>query len=148
MLGRMPTDQRPLLRHADPPADDVAAINAVIPDVETAFNTKDPELGVRHFAADAAAVDVRGRVTVGAEALLEAHRAGFGGPLREQYASYEVADIAFVRPDVALARKLATATDEEGVAHQVGHAMVALYVLVREDGRWWIAARQNTLTAQ
>ena len=27
----------------------------------------------------------------------------------------------------------------------VGHAMIALYVFVKEDGDWWVAARQNTL---
>ncbi len=42
-------------------------------------------------------------------------------------------------------RKLASATDPAGTPNGVGRAMVALYVLVREGGRWWIAARQNTL---
>jgi hypothetical protein len=46
---------------------------------------------------------------------------------------------------VAIVRKLARAVDADGVAIDVGHTMVAHYVLVREDDRWWIVNRQNTL---
>jgi hypothetical protein len=35
----------------------------------------------------------------------------------------------------------------DGEPKVAGHSMIALYVFVREDGRWWIAARQNTLVA-
>ncbi len=148
MLTGMPVQHRPRL--ADHSADhtvDREAIARVVADVQDAFNANDPERGVEHFAADASGVDVRGRVVEGAEALLQAHRAGFAGPLRDQFARYDVADVAFLRPDVALARVLATATDRDGTPISVGHAMVATYVLVREDGRWWIAARQNVLAA-
>ncbi len=129
-------------------ADDVAAIERIVADIETALNTNDAGLAVRHFAADARAVDVRGRTREGAEDLLEAHLAAFAGPLAGQFVRYDVADIAFVRPDVALAFKHATATDADGTPVGVGHAMVALYVLVREHDRWWIAARQNTLVPE
>ncbi len=148
MLRGMTTLQRPrLARDAAEHAEDLAAIEAIIADVERAMNTNDAELGVRHFAADARGVDVRGREHSGADALLAAHQAGFAGPLADQYAAYEIAQVDFVRPDVALVAKRATAVDANGTPLDVGHAMVALYVLVREDGRWWIAARQNTLTA-
>lgn len=142
----MPTAQPPQL--ADPTTDharDVAAIERIIADIETAMNRNDAALAVRHFAADARAVDVRGRAHAGAEALLQAHLAAFAGPLAGQFARYEVADVTFLRPDVALAHKRATAVDEHGTPIGVGHAMVALYVFVRDGGRWWIAARQNTL---
>ena len=80
--------------------------------------------------------------------MLEASTALFAGPLRDQRARYELADVLFVRPDVALAHKHATAIDEAGMPISVGHAMTALYVLVRENGRWWVVARQNTLVQQ
>ncbi len=143
----MPTEQLPHLVRPGA-AEDVEAIRRVVADVEAAFNANDPEGGVAHFAADASAVDVRGRLVVGTDALLEAHRTGYAGPLRDQFARYDVDEIAFLRPDVALARVLATATDADGRARTVGHAMIATYVLVREDGRWWIAARQNVLAAE
>jgi uncharacterized protein (TIGR02246 family) len=126
-------------------AADVAAIAGVIADVERGFNTKDAELSVAHFAPDATAVGVRGELVAGLDELLAAHRTGYAGPLRDLYARYELDDVRFVRPDVALAYKRATATTSAGEPLDVGHAMIALYVLVRDDGRWRIAARQNTL---
>jgi uncharacterized protein (TIGR02246 family) len=127
--------------------DDTEAIGKVIADIETGFNTNDPELSVAHFARNASAVSVLGVELRGGDALLEAHRTGLAGPLADQRARYEVDDIVFVRPDVALVHKHAWAIDADGRDIDVGHAMVALYVLVKEDGRWWIASRQNTLAS-
>ena len=35
--------------------------------------------------------------------------------------------------------------DADGNDLDVGHTMVALYVLVKEGDSWWVVARQNTL---
>jgi len=139
-------DSRPLIEdRSHDHAADVAAIERVIADVEAGFNANDPDLSVEHFARNASAVSAGGVQVSGLDALLEANRTGLAGPLREQYARYELADVTFLRPDVAVAHKRAWATAANGEPIDVGHAMIALYVLVREDGRWWIAARQNTL---
>ncbi|SHL34193.1 conserved hypothetical protein [Pseudonocardia thermophila] len=129
---------------ADHTADE-AAIRAIIADTEQAFNTGDAELFVEHMAANASGVGVTGVELAGRAATLEASRVAFAGPLKGQRARYEVAGITFVRPDVALARKHAWAVDEAGELVDVGHAMTALYVLTKEQGRWWVVARQNTL---
>ncbi len=126
-------------------AADVEAIRKVIADAERAFNTGDAELLVQHFAENGTAVGVSGAQLDGRVAVLAAARELFAGALRGQRARYELADVLFVRPDVALAHKHATAVDADGQAISIGHTMTALYVLVREDGRWWITARQNTL---
>jgi uncharacterized protein (TIGR02246 family) len=126
-------------------AADVAAIEQVIADIEAGFNGKDPDLSVARFADNASAVSARGVRVSGREALLEANRSDLAGPLRDQYARYELADVTFLRPDVAVAHKRAWATSPDGEPIDVGHTMIALYVLVREDGRWWVAARQSTL---
>jgi uncharacterized protein (TIGR02246 family) len=128
-------------------AADRAAIEQLIADVEAGFNAHDAERAVTHFAPDASAVTVRGVHVTGREALLESYRTGFAGPLRDQYARYELADLAFLRPDVAVAHMRAVATTPDGEPIDVGHSMLALYVLVREDGRWWIAARQDTVVS-
>lgn len=127
---------------------DIEAIRQVIADTERAFNTNDAELLVEHFAENATAVGVTGAQLDGRAAVLAAGHALFAGALRDQLARYELADVTFVRPDVALAHKHATAIDEDGKPLSVGHAMSALYVLVREQGRWWVVARQNTLVPQ
>lgn len=124
---------------------DVEDVRRVIADAEKAFNGNDADLLVEHLARNVGAVGVTGSVLAGRAAVLEVSRALFAGPLRDQRARYELADVLFVRPDVALARKYATAVDAEDVPLSVGHTMTALYVLVRERGRWWVVARQNTL---
>ncbi len=141
------TPTTPTIEDTTDHAADRAAIEAIITDVETAFNAKDPELAVAHFARNATAVTVGGARSSGLDALLEMHRVAFAGPLRDQFARYDVVDVVFVRPDVALAHKAARAVQADGTPIDVGHAMVALYVLAKEGGRWWIVARQNTLVA-
>jgi uncharacterized protein (TIGR02246 family) len=126
-------------------AADRAAIEAIVADVERGFNENDPDLMDRHVAADATIVTALGRELHGRDEIVAATAAGLAGPLADQRARYVVTDITFVRADVALAHKHAWAIDETGADIDVGHAMVALYVLTEEDGRWWIRARQNTL---
>lgn len=129
-------------------AGDVEDVRRVIADTERAFNGNDAELLVEHFARNVTAVGVTGTALEGRTAVLEASQTLFAGPLRDQRARYDLAEVLFVRPDVALARKYATAVDADGVALSVGHGMTALYVLVREKDRWWVVSRQNTLVQQ
>jgi uncharacterized protein (TIGR02246 family) len=125
--------------------DDEAAIRAIVADVQTAFNTNDPVLMNAHFAADASVVTAMGKRVDGIDALRRAAEEGMAAALRDQFVRYVVTDIRFVRPDVALAYKEATATDADAEPIELDHSMVALYVLVKDDGRWLVAARQNTL---
>lgn len=124
---------------------DIEDIERVVADVERGFNTNDAALMNAHVAPDATMVSAMGVRLVGRDAVMAASEAGLAGPLRDQYARYEVRDVRFLRPDVALAYKEAYATEADGTPIDLDHAMNALYVLVKEDGRWWIAARQNTL---
>lgn len=126
---------------------DVETIRRIVADIEKGFNTNDPDLSVEHFAENATAVSVAGKLVSGRDALLDANRKGLAGPLREQYARYEVGGVVFLRPDVAVAHKRARATTAEGDPVDVAHSMIALYVLVKEGARWWVAARQNTMVA-
>jgi uncharacterized protein (TIGR02246 family) len=125
--------------------DDEAAIRAIVADVQTAFNTNDPVLMNEHFAADASVVTAMGKRVTGIDALRRAAEQGMAAALRDEFVRYVVTDVRFIRPDVALAYKEATATDADGEPIELDHSMVALYVLVKEHGRWLVAARQNTL---
>ena len=75
---------------------DVEAIERIISDIETGFNTKDPDLSVEHFMENATAVSVAGTLLPGP--LLDANRRCLSGLLRDQYARYEVHDVIFDRP--------------------------------------------------
>lgn len=126
-------------------ADDEAAIRAVVQDVEDGFNANDPELLSRHFAGDATVVAAFGQMLDGRPAIEDANRAGVASPfLRDAAAHYRVPSVTFLTRDVALARKLAWSTEADASAGR-SPEIVALYVFVRLDERWWIAARQNTL---
>lgn len=125
--------------------EDIALIEQIIRNVETAYNTNDAELMVADFAADASAVNAAGVLITGREALLEASLRGVAGFLKDQFVRYELADITFLRSDVAIAHKVARAVTASGDPIDIDHSMIALYVLVKKDGRWWTAARQNTL---
>lgn len=127
---------------------DVEEIKQAIADVERGFNTNDAALMNKHLAPDATVVNVMGIRLVGLEAIMAASETGLAGALRDQYARYEVRDVRFVRPDVALVHKEAFATTKDGEPIDLDHAMNALYVFVKQDGRWSITARQNTLVSR
>lgn len=123
---------------------DIAAIRQLVSDVETGYNTNDAELMVGGFTANAAAGNAVGAIIAGYDALLDSARRGLAGFLAGEHVRYAVTDIAFLRPDIAIAHKTARAVTARGELIDRDPAMVALYVLVREGGRWWVAARQNT----
>jgi uncharacterized protein (TIGR02246 family) len=123
----------------------VDAIARVVGEIEAAFNAKDAERAVSQYAAEASMVGVDGALVSGRDALLAAHRAAYAGPARDQYARHELADATFIRPDVAVAHVRARAVNANGEPLDVGHTLLALYVLVREDGRWLVAARHDTV---
>lgn len=123
---------------------DIAAIRQLVGDVETGYNTNDAELMVSGFTANAAAGNAVGAIIAGYDALLDSARRGLAGFLADEHVRYAVTDIVFLRPDIAIAHKTARAVTADGELIDRDPAMVALYALVREGGRWWVAARQNT----
>jgi uncharacterized protein (TIGR02246 family) len=135
----------PVIEDTSNHEEDIAAITQIIADTQTAYNTNDAELLTKHFARNGSAVNIMGVRTAGWEALLEANRQGLAGFLRDQYVRYEISDLLFVRPDVAIVGKHARATTKDGELIDIDHVMVAVYVMVKQDGRWWIVTRQNTL---
>ncbi|MFD3431374.1 SgcJ/EcaC family oxidoreductase [Nocardia fluminea] len=124
---------------------DLAAIRQIIADTQTAYNTNDAELMTAQFAANAVVGNAVGMLISGRDALLDANRRGLAGFLKDEYVRYDVVDVTFLRPDVAVAHKTARAATADGTLIDPDPAMVALYVLVKQDGQWWTLARQNTL---
>ncbi|SHN47524.1 YybH family protein [Cryptosporangium aurantiacum] len=125
-------------------ADDVTALRRIVQDVEDGFNTNEPALLSVHIAEDAVIGTAGGAWVTGRAAIDEANRAGLAGFLRDATAHYEVSGAVAVAPDVAVAQKRAWSTRAAAEAGEPPE-MLALYVFVRRDGRWWIVRRQNTL---
>ena len=127
---------------------DLEAIERIIAETEAAFNTNDADLLAEHMAHDAVTVGVNGVALHGRDQILDVARSLFAGPLRDQYARYDIDEVRFLRPDIALVHKRAIATDAAGTPIDLDHTMSALYVLTEQDGRWWVVARQNTLISR
>ncbi|MRH86697.1 SgcJ/EcaC family oxidoreductase [Nocardia sp. SYP-A9097] len=123
---------------------DITAITQVIANSQQAFNANDAELMAADYAANASAGNAVGMVMHGADAVRAASEVGLAGFLKNQYVRYDIADITFPRPDIALVHKLARETTATGELVDQEPAMVALYVLAKEHGRWWTIARHNT----
>ncbi|GAA0980278.1 hypothetical protein GCM10009555_046410 [Acrocarpospora macrocephala] len=125
--------------------EDVAALHAIVRDVQEGFNTNDAELMTAHFASDALVVNALGKVHRGRDEIVESSRAGLAaGFLHEATAYYRLGDIVPLADDVATATKDAWPTEEAARAGGPPE-MRALYVFQRRDGRWLIARRSNTL---
>jgi uncharacterized protein (TIGR02246 family) len=125
--------------------EDVAALHAIVRDVQEGFNANDAELMTTHFASDALVVNALGKVQRGRDEIVEASRAGLAaGFLREATAYYRLGDIVPLADDVVTATKDAWPTEEAARAGGPPE-MRALYVFLRRDGRWLIARRSSTL---
>lgn len=125
--------------------DDVNAIHRVVETQQVAFNTHDAELLAEPWRERSWAVSVTGAEAVGRAGMREAARTLLAGPLADQYATYEPGEVEFLTQDVAILHVYARAITAGGEPIDVDPAMIALYVLVHESGRWQIVARQNTL---
>ncbi len=124
---------------------DLESITNIIKDTELAFNRGDAALLAAQFHDDAWAIGVTGQELDGRDQILETSRQLLAGSLRGQRARYAIDQVRFLTPDVAIVRKHAFATDDAGRDIDGHHAMVATYVMSKRQGRWAVAARQNTL---
>ncbi|WP_031466016.1 SgcJ/EcaC family oxidoreductase [Sciscionella sediminilitoris] len=128
-----------------PESTEATAIRAIVTDLETALNTADAELMSTHFTANAIVIEANGTVLSGRAELHERYRRGFAAELHGMRARYTPAEPIFLRPDVALVHQRAHAVDADGEPLELDHTMITSYVLVNQEGRWWIRARQDTL---
>lgn len=125
--------------------DDRAAIHRVIADIETGFNTNNPALSVEHFAQNGSMVTDLGEHAQGWVAVFDSQRRRLNAPPAHQLCSQcELHDVVFVRPDVAIVHKYARQADADGQLIDEDIAIIATYLLVYEDDRWWIMARHTT----
>ena len=72
----------------------------------------------------------------------------WGSPYGATVVGYDAVHVSAPAPDVAIAQVRRVAIDADGEPVPIDDAAIvsemALYVLVRRDGHWWLAGGQNT----
>jgi uncharacterized protein (TIGR02246 family) len=139
------TNGRPAL---DRPADDTEAREAVallIGRLQKGIDESDADSYDSLFADDLLWGSPKGQVLQGYIELNSIHRSMMGSGTTVAPASrFELVQRISPAPDVVVAQIRRQATLADGAADPEGFSEMAMYVLVRRDERWWLAAGQNT----
>ena len=142
---------RPVLGAGGLAADGAAeAVRGLVTELQAGLDARDADVYNRHFAADVIWGSPFGATVSGYDRLHAIHvqlkRERRGGPSSR----YEIVAVLSPAPDVALAQVRRVALDPDGQPVTpsgdltASFSEMALYVLVRRDGIWWLAAGQNT----
>jgi len=143
-------DARPAMELAGAAADRAqAALTRLVAELQAGLGDRDAERYNRHFAADVMWGSPYGATVEGYDELHAIHERLHASQNRGR-SRYEIVRVLTPTPDVALAQVRRTALDERGeaipsVEGEERFSEMALYVLVRRDGDWWLAAGQNTV---
>ena len=138
---------------------DTSAVRSVVAGFAEAWNRHDMDAFGRLFTPDADFVNVAGSWWKGRVAIQHNHAyshgtipqadtAGFGGNpahwgiFRHSTMRFDAIDIRFVRSDIALARVAWRLSNDARTA--LARTGMLLFVVVRDEGEWHIAAAHNT----
>lgn len=142
--------ERPALGAAGGQADAAeAAMRGLVAELQEGYDRHDADITNRHFAADLIWGSPFGATVTGYDDLHAIHlrlkERGVGGPASR----YEIVQTLAPAPGVAVAhvRRVALGSDGNPAPEgdtSAGFSEMALYVLVRRGGTWWLAAGQNT----
>jgi uncharacterized protein (TIGR02246 family) len=154
------TDAEAPRREADRPALELGgaiareaadAVAQLVEELQAGWDRHDADLSNRHFAADVIWGSPFGATVHGYNELHAIHvrlkQQGRGGPSSR----YEIVRVLAPAPDVAVAQVRRVALGADGAPIEPSDGLsgpfseMALYVLVRRAGTWWLAAGQNTL---
>lgn len=126
------------------------AVQALAAELQAGFETKDADVSNRHFAGDIMWGSPFGATVHGYEDLHAIHvwlkKIDRGG----HASRFEVVSVLAPAPGVAVAQIRRTALDDDGNPVEPSSDLtqafseMAMYVLVRRGGTWWLAAGQNT----
>ncbi len=145
----MPTKQQTL---TDPELLQQArdAVDGFVARLQAGIDAADAETYNADFADDVMWGSPYGATLIGYDTLHPIHRDMFGGgvAVAGPRSRYETVNVTAPTPDVAIAHVRRVAMDADGQPIPIDDASVfsemALYVLVWREGKWWLAAGQNT----
>jgi uncharacterized protein (TIGR02246 family) len=122
---------------------DEAAIRELINQQVTGWAAADPEAYAAVFTSDADYVTFLGSHYTGREAIAASYVPLFRKLLKGSRLKIDITRVRFLTPDVALIHANA-AVVKKARQHNRRNARVNTSVAVRIDGRWRLAASQNT----
>ena len=148
--GTQPAE-RPAVGRSGPAAPAAQrAVAALVAELQEGFDERDAEISNRHFARDLMWGSPFGVTVSGYDELHAIHerlkRAGTGGSASR----FEIVRVFGVGADVAIAHVRRVALDDDGDPVPArddatgAFSEMAMYVLVRRAGDWWLAGGQNT----
>ena len=129
--------------------DDQQAILTVFQTLERAVNTSNGDLFDSVLAEDVIWGSPKGRLVLGLNQLNPIHRQLAANSRQYGYSSrFTIEALGFISSEVACASIRRTGLNEHGLPMRPSQGWVveelALYVLARQDQRWWIVSAQNT----
>jgi uncharacterized protein (TIGR02246 family) len=122
---------------------DEDAIRQVVQQVQDGWNAHDGKAFAAPFATDADYVVVNGMRATGRVEIEKGHTAIFTTIYKDSHNVATVKSIRFLRPDVAVVHVEWNLEFRAGGETRKGHAMNTM-VMTKENGKWSIAAFQNT----
>jgi uncharacterized protein (TIGR02246 family) len=128
---------------ADLAADNRAALQTIVRELETAWNTMDGSAFARPFAQDADFVNIRGEHHRGRPAIAAGHEAIFRSIYAGSTCHFTVEGARLLRPDVALVHVHSTLDVPSGPL--MGRHTALFSMVLTKEPDWEIAAFHNTL---
>ena len=122
-----------------------ALIKQTVADLERSQNERRADDFLRLFTPNAVWVTGFGRRLTGLNEISNFTKKVLGpADLGDWYAQYEVVHILFIRSDVSVVNVRQRYMNQDGAPLTDKGEGRPLYVMVKEQGRWMIAAGQNT----
>jgi hypothetical protein len=150
MADTSPRSHRPTLASGLDADAATTIVAGLVADLQEGWDRRDAAVSDRRLAADVAWGSPYGATVDDYDELFAIHQRlkerGTGGPRSR----YEIDRVLPVSDDVIVARVARLALDADGRQieptpdTQGAFSEMALYVLVRRDDTWWVAAGQNT----
>ncbi len=128
------------------PEHEIAAVEAIVAEAERLQYDADGYAAL--LTEDAAIVNFVGRRVAGREQIRTVMRQALASPLADVHTRYQLVDVRFPAPGVALANCVKHVSDERDAAAGGGELRSdrgnLTFALVKHDGRWLIALAQTT----